>query len=180
MTTEFVDPQSIHNPAAGSKPPASWGDTVRDDLVALGAPPLTKVYRTTDQTGIVTATWTAVAFDTEYADTDAFHSTTTNNSRITVPAGMAGTYYCQANFPWDGNTSGSFRQLAIRANGVSHLATVLSAPTAYVRQFVAVDVPLSVGDYIEAVVVQDSGANRSSGIDATGKCWFSARLVAWS
>lgn len=34
-------------------------------------------------------TWTAMAFAVEAADTDAFHDTVTNNTRLTVPAGVA-------------------------------------------------------------------------------------------
>lgn len=31
----YTDPQTVHNPATGTSPPAAWGDTVRDDIVYL-------------------------------------------------------------------------------------------------------------------------------------------------
>ena len=33
----YTDPQTVHNPATGTSPPATWGDTVRDDLQYLHA-----------------------------------------------------------------------------------------------------------------------------------------------
>lgn len=33
----YIDPQTVHNPAAGAVAPAAWGDQVRDDIVDLNA-----------------------------------------------------------------------------------------------------------------------------------------------
>jgi hypothetical protein len=181
VTTVYIDPQTIHNPAAGIKPPATWGDTVRDNQTAFAAPPAVKAQRSSDQTGIVTATWTPVAFDaTDAYDTDAFHDVSTNNTRITVPSGLGGRYHLIGNFPWDSNTAGTYRQLAVRLNGTTFLASCNQTPAGYDRQVVSVDADLSATDYVELCVYHDSGSNRSSGITTPALCWFSARLVGWA
>lgn len=41
---------------------------------------------------ISNATWTAITYDTEVYDTDNFHSTSSNTSRLTVPTGLGGYY----------------------------------------------------------------------------------------
>ena len=51
----------------------------------------TKLYNTTDQT-ISTGTWTSITYNSETLDSDGFHSTSSNTSRITIPAGKAGKY----------------------------------------------------------------------------------------
>ena len=42
MTTPYVDPQTVHNPTTGTSPPASWGDTVRDNQQYFSTPPSVK------------------------------------------------------------------------------------------------------------------------------------------
>jgi hypothetical protein len=49
------------------------------------------LYKSSSQS-ITASTATAMTFDSENFDTDAFHSTTTNTSRITIPSGKAGYY----------------------------------------------------------------------------------------
>lgn len=46
----FVDPNTIHNPAAGTVAPAAWGDVVRDDLVNLDSRKPTAATVATSQT----------------------------------------------------------------------------------------------------------------------------------
>jgi hypothetical protein len=173
MTTAYVDPQTIHNPAAGGKPPATWGDQVRDDLEFLIAPPMVKAQRSATQS-ISNSSLTAVQFNAADAwDTDAFHDTTTNNSRITIPTGFGGRYQIQANVNWDSNTSG-VREVLIRFNGTTTIADVVVAGTC--RQYVAAEYALSAGQYVEVVVWQDSGGARDIG--GGNGCWFSARWIS--
>ena len=49
------------------------------------------VYASSSQS-ISNATWTTMTWNSESWDTDAFHDNSTNNSRLTVPAGLAGKY----------------------------------------------------------------------------------------
>lgn len=67
---------------------------------AAPAPAFKGVYLTKSASqSIPITTYTAITWDTESFDTDAFHSTTTNTSRITIPSGLAGYYsiYYQLN-----------------------------------------------------------------------------------
>ena len=151
MTTVYVDPQTIHNPAAGGKPPATWGDTIRDDLEFLIAPPSVKAKRTTTQS-ISNATLTLVAFNaTDEWDTDAFHDTTTNNSRLTVPAGLGGRYFVAVNIGWADNATGD-REIQIKKNGSTVIANLVTESNWAGAQYLAVEVSLAVADYVETGV----------------------------
>lgn len=117
------------------------------------------VYHNANQS-IANSTDTALAFNTERADTHAFHSTVTNTSRLTIPADMGGVYLITSNVFFDANVTGQ-RALAIRLNGASFIAGVNSnatgGGTAATNLSLAKPYPLVVGDYIEAIVNQSSG-----------------------
>src|SRR5688572_4346642 len=55
----------------------------------------TRVKRASGNVAINT-TYAAVGFDAEDYDTDTFHDTVTNNSRITIPSGKDGKYHISA------------------------------------------------------------------------------------
>ena len=65
---------------------------------------------------IATGTPTAVTFDTETHDTLAMHEGVTNPSRITVPAGHAGTYLITGTVSFAANATG-YRAAAIYWDG---------------------------------------------------------------
>lgn len=121
--------------------------------------------RATAAQAIVTATQTAITFNAEDFDTDGFHSTSTNTSRITIPAGLGGKYLLIASGGFASNATG-LRTWRFRKNGVDFLAphaatagvagSSISIPISAVADFIA-------GDYIEFVVYQDSGADLSFG-----------------
>lgn len=183
MTTPYVDPQSIHNPTAGSAIPATWGDTVRDDLEFFIKPPAAKAVRTSDQTGITDATWMPVLLPVEVYDTDGFHSTSSNTGRMTVPTGLAGRYLCIATVAWDSSTAGTGRACKIAVNGSGAYGESLhtcASPYlgAYIRQTSIVEVDLAVGDYVEAMVYQDSGGSRTLSYFSQGQISFSVRWVS--
>ena len=46
--------------------------------------------------GFASGAWTALTFETEQYDIGALHSTASNPSRITIPAGSSGLYLCGA------------------------------------------------------------------------------------
>lgn len=160
MTTPFVDPQSLHNPATGTSPPASWGDAVRDGVVFCATPPSCRANRTTIQS-IADLTSTAVSFTAADSwDTDSFHSTATNPSRLTVPSGLGGKYLIVATVSWANNSTG-WRDLSIRANGSSGLATErvgTGAANPYPISTMSTVEQLAAGTYVEVVVWQNSGA----------------------
>ncbi len=160
MTTPFVDPQSLHNPATGTSPPASWGDAVRDGVVFCATPPSCRANRTATQS-IADITLTAVSFTAADSwDTDSIHSTSTNPSRLTVPSGLGGKYLIVATASWANNSTG-WRDLRIRANGSTDLATArVGTGTAnpYPISTITTVEQLAAGTYVEVVVWQNSGA----------------------
>jgi hypothetical protein len=107
------------------------------------------------------ATDTAVTFSsTEVYDTDAFHSTSSNTSRITIPTGKGGYYLMYGNIPWQ-NGSPNTRIVRLRKNG-TELTQVFTfgEGTAYyyTQQFTTV-VSAAAGDYFEIFGTQNSGGN---------------------
>lgn len=179
MTTPYVDPQTLHNPAAGNKPPATWGDTVRDDLEFLIAPPMCKVHQTTAQTGLTSGAWTAVLFPTATAaedwDTDAFHSLSTNTSRFTIPTGLGGRYLLIGQIAWDANTTNE-RSIIFRKGGATFLngqSTVTANNDGTAMQATTIE-SLAAGEYVELMAYQDSGGNRDLSL---GNCGISVSLL---
>ena len=72
--------------------------------------------RTSSSQSISAATYTVITLPSEELDTDGFHSTSTNTSRFTIPAGKAGKYMVNANLSLS-QTPGSQSILAIAKNG---------------------------------------------------------------
>lgn len=131
-------------------------------LSPVGKQPSVTVRHSTT-TNLVNSTYTLLPWDTEVDDPYGFHDNAVNNSRLTVPPGLAGIYLIAWHI-WfasnatnsrfvrvlknkAGNASGQdeFGDVRIGANG---LATVClcSHP-----------IPLVVGDYIELTGWQNSG-----------------------
>jgi hypothetical protein len=106
------------------------------------------------------ATSVILTFDLEAFDTDAFHSTSVNNSRITIPAGKGGKYLVNSIVGFASNGSG-IRSVSLYKNGSYINELVQGAPISgsssyfnmsYVASLVATD-------YLEIVVYQDSGGS---------------------
>ena len=87
--------------------------------------------RVTNSAGvsIANATVTALTFNTETYDTDAFHSTSTNTDRITIPTGKAGYYLINYQINYGASATG-FRNCGIRINGGTGIDAV-----AYIKGF---------------------------------------------
>lgn len=119
------------------------------------------IKRTTNQS-ITNVTWTAVQFDGEDWDTDAFHDNSTNNSRVTIPAGKAGKYQLTAQVFFANNAAyGAI--LAIYKNGSS----IYGAGQDYIGKVSAnqeffsgsMTVDAAVGDYFQLYAFYNSGGN---------------------
>jgi len=117
------------------------------------------VRQSASTTSISNNTNTTVLFDSEEFDTDAYHSTSTNTGRITIPAGKAGKYAINSAFFFQDNGTGA-RRLQIFKNG-SVYASTLMPPDAVSQISVTLNLvmDLAVSDYIEAVVFQNSGVS---------------------
>jgi hypothetical protein len=102
--------------------------------------------------------------DSEFYDTDGFHSTVTNNSRMTIPVGLGGKYLVIGAVTWDTNATGQricviFKNGATVGGHTSDMANASYAP----RQTCSIVLDLVPGDYVETYVYQDSGGTRTTG-----------------
>jgi len=118
-----------------------------------------RVYASSAQT-ISNATDTIVAFANESYDTDGFHSNVTNNSRMTIPAGLAGYYRVTANIGFLPNALGR-RIYAIKFNGGGFISQGEMTPGASIEPVGTITDTyyLNVNDTVELNVFQTSGGN---------------------
>lgn len=103
-------------------------------------------------------TWTSILLDTESFDSSAFHSTVSQTSRMTVPAGKGGKYIVIDRTEFASNATGR-RMFGIAVNGTI-VASVEATPAAalnLVQPCVEI-LSLAPGDYVESQVLQSSGA----------------------
>jgi hypothetical protein len=115
---------------------------------------------------IASGAWSSpLAFDTEVFDTDAYHDTATNNSRLTIPTGFDGTVLITVKGDWTADTGGAERDVALLKNGAAASmanAEVMSQvrPAAVGGPFSMCSALLSVvaTDYFELRAYQDRGA----------------------
>lgn len=117
---------------------------------------------------------TRVAFVGESYDTDAFHSTSVNTARLTVPAGKGGTYLIVAQASWQTSAAGrkacwiiknTTSRLGIQeVNGDDGGLNLSMTATSFAV--------LADGDYVEMHVRQDSGGALFAlgGLESDGLC----------
>jgi hypothetical protein len=101
---------------------------------------------------ITTNVDTIVTFDSERNDTNAFHSTSTNTGRITIPTGYGGKYLITAQLKWN---SGALANLymGIRKNGT----VFFTQPAFSLQQQYSFQEDLVAGDYLDISVFQNTG-----------------------
>lgn len=175
----FVDPNSTHNPTTNQPAPASWGDVVRDDLLALRGNPRVRVGRSTTQ-AIASGALTAVQFDLEHHDTHSLHSTSSNTSRITIPTNWGGTYLVGACVQWALNTDPTNRRHAeIRRDGVTKIVDIEGPPDSagYCTQQLTTTWHALESQYIELLVYQETGSPVNVQNDAEAGTHFWAHFI---
>lgn len=153
----YADLDTIHNPSAGLVAPSSWGDQVRDNLEFLVDPPQVSVDDASTQT-ISTSTFTVLAADQENYDTDAMHSTSTNNSRLTCVT--AGKYTVWSTVQKADSNSTNRCVSRFLVNGTTAYIGATLASASFWSASVVRTITLAVDDYVECEVWQDSGGNR--------------------
>lgn len=168
-------PQGIQGPT-GPAGTTTWAG-ITDKPTGLPGVGCT-AWRTVAQT-LNNFTETAIALDAEAFDTHGFHSPTTNASRLTIPAGMAGYYLIAGQIRFASSATGG-RSASIYKNSATFLANTPAAAagstsTAIATQAVAY---LAVGDYVELTGWQSSGAALSTEVSGSNLLtWLSlARL----
>lgn len=119
------------------------------------------VITNTANISIPNTTSTVLTMNSEILDTDAFHSTVTNTSRITIPAGMAGVYSAFAYCRWDGVNTVTNPMVIITLNGTAVNRSQVLGTTTFTPTSVAWTGYCAVGDYLEMRVYHATGANRN-------------------
>lgn len=119
-----------------------------------------RVYQSAGQS-ISNTTDTTITWNSETFDTDNYHSTSTNTSRLTVPSGKAGKYLIWYCFTFPGNATGQ-RQVNLNVNGTTNIqkGIQINSGASYSAQIRGTTVAnLAVADYVELAVYQDSGSS---------------------
>lgn len=130
-------------------------------------------------TTINSATPTKVPFATEEFDTDAYHDTVTNNSRITVPSGKDGYYLVTGQLTWSTVLTGNDVYVLLKKNNTTDLAFFgrQSQVTGNATGWnLSTTVNLAATDYVELVVNQSSGSGKNLETTA-GYNWLCVSLL---
>lgn len=101
----------------------------------------------------------ALPFNSERWDTNNFHSTSIQTTRLTIP--IAGKYWISGHVEFAGNAVG-VRQAIIYVNGVTTpiaVSRVTPANTGASHISVSTEYIFNVGDFVQLAVFQDSGGN---------------------
>ena len=126
---------------------------------------------------LTSGTTTTLTWDNETFDTDAYHSTSSNTSRITIPAGKAGKYMVIGDVQYTSNSSGR-RIMTFRKNGTDIFDFESADPGSTELDIVGTAVvDMAVGDYIEMTAWQNSGSTLSVQNGSTRYSFFSAYLI---
>jgi hypothetical protein len=125
--------------------------------------------RTADQTMSNNAV-NEVLWTTEAIDTNAFHDTSTNTGRLTIPAGKAGKYLIGFALNFASNSTG-VREVFLKKNGSDFapaIGTTLPALSGGAMTMnLTTIVSLAEADYITANIYQNSGGNLAATFDRT-------------
>jgi hypothetical protein len=129
-------------------------------------PPRARVNHSTTQS-LTSGVDTALAMNSEAADSASMHDTATNNSRVTIPSGESGWYLITISIEFAANPTGQ-RKLSARFDGATELGYDAKDASAsgVTRLAVSVLVALNAGQYVEALASQNSGGalNVSTGM----------------
>lgn len=142
----------------------SAGQPIRASDVAVQG---CRITRTTTQS-IAHSTLVEIQFDAEVFDNDGMHSTSTNNTRITINTagiwdiGFNGSYVTGADY--------TRTEIIIRVNGSLEIARDIRAGVPSQIQSISANTvyQFSVGDYIEFVTRQVNGASTARNLEAIG------------
>jgi hypothetical protein len=125
--------------------------------------------------------FTTLSWDTEVLNSMNCHSTVTNPSRITIPAGYGGKWRIEFAIQWNPTAGNGQIELGIIKNGASTILdpNYQTTPSSFISfGSVSKTVVLSAGDYIEFKVAQSTGNNLTfyqNGQGVVGSAaWFNA------
>jgi len=146
----YDDLNNTHNPAAGTIPPAAWGDQIRDNFEFLIDPPAVSVYNSAVQ-ALTAGNLTVLTADSEFYDNDSMHSTSTNTSRITCVTDGRYMLFATCRFAANTDTTDRLVQLYVNATDSYNLVQV-DAPDEANRDCIITatkTLVMTAGDYVE-------------------------------
>ena len=137
------------------------------------------VHKAADATAQNITSASVVTWDSEAYDTHAFHDNVTNNTRLTVPAGLAKRVRLSAQISFSALTADGWTMAAIYKNGsaswtgagIAHVESGQIAPSMQVQT--AVITPAD-GDYFEVFVQTETDTSLTI-VAATS--WFQIEVV---
>jgi hypothetical protein len=102
---------------------------------------------------------TTLTWNSEFFDTNAFHDTSTNTDRITIPTGYGGKYQISVANRWEANGTGN-RNMTLFKNGAKlfdfmDMGGFAGSITTVTRTII---LNLAAGDYISIKAFQNSGS----------------------
>ena len=153
----YVDPNTVSNPTTGQVIPAAWGDQLRDNQEFFIDPPAVSAYHNTTQS-VANNTDDYLSCNAENFDNDSMHSTSTNNSRITI--NTAGRYMVIASIRFAADADG-FRQIKFEVNRTTtyESSLVLSSGSSLSTVLTGVRwMTLAASDYVEVICRHLAGA----------------------
>ena len=113
----------------------------------------------------LSTSYNAIAFADEQIDTDGYHSTSTNNTRVTIPTGLGGVYSIVMHMSTSHSTAPTYVELYARVNngGVQRVKVLQGVyrPGSYWGSFGSVSgmLRLDDGDYVEMLVRINGGSS---------------------
>jgi hypothetical protein len=113
---------------------------------------------------VASNTWTAIPYPQEEWDTDNFHSTSTNNSRFTIPTGKAGKYLFTITLDYEGYNGWANSRISVYKNGaqLKYASQFANGTTGGGFGFTLSGiVDAAVGDYYETYAWQNTGVSRA-------------------
>lgn len=152
---------------------AIWNASVRDNIIYLANPPAARATHNATQS-IANNTATALSLAVEDYDLGGFHDTSTNNSRLTVPSGMAGLYGVVGSAQWASAAGGTRIAWLRRSDGTNFGMQRWLSGNDPDTHCVAGHMRMSVGDYVELYVqhTQGSALNIQSGSQMLAMVWL--------
>jgi hypothetical protein len=125
---------------------------------------------------VADSTFVAITWPTEVFDVGGYHDTTTNTSRITIPAGKAGKY----RFSWSQGLTGAAASCQIFTNGTGGTRNAyINTANAEANQATII-LSLAVADYVEVYLRQTSGSSKTAFDEtngASGFVWFDCEYL---
>jgi hypothetical protein len=146
----------------------------------LANTPAFSAYLSADQTGIVDSTWTKVAMNTEFYDTDSAYNTSTY--RFTVPTGQAGKYCFLASMYIEGSNTVEDASVGFYKNGTKVFYKENAVDNKIDAQIYAT-IDLAAADYVELYIYMNIASGGTGIINQNGTTtnnrvyWYGYKLI---